>query len=435
MPSRAEWRQRAECALRLLLVVVLALALWRSIRAVQSGAVTEPARASALDETLLRATASERVGAVDVHVDAALSPVQRAWLAALQRAGVDVSWRGDVPAIAVTVDRAREPVARARVRVVARGGGTVVIADSIGAIDSVRAVGGASLEAANVVGRVMARQGGFSATASVPAGTDRRHVLVLGRAGWESRFVLAALGEAGWQVRGRLPVAPGVSVVDASLLPVDTSRYDVVIALDSSAADLAPAVVRFVGQGGGAVVAGSALDIGVWRAIVPARAGARRPGRILLDGDTLTRADLPLRPLVAVRDDAVPLERQAAGPVVAIRRSGRGRVASIGYDESWRWRMQGGPAGEAAHREWWSRMTGLVAPERAVERAAEHDSPASVETSAVPRAALIASLGPPSPARSSARHSSANRLPLALLVLIAIALLAETSSRRFRGAS
>jgi len=430
MPSRAEWRRSGEWTLRLVLVATLAIALWRSTSDVQPGAASESATTSSLASALHRATSSERVGALDLIVDGTLSPMQRDWIAALRHAGVRVSWHGDVPALAIAVDRAREPVARARVRLVADSGAPVAVSDSVGAIDSVRTAV-ASLEASDVVGLVTARRGRFSASAAVPARADRRDVLVLGRAGWESRFVLAALGEAGWKVRGRLPVAPGVSVVDATLLPVDTARYDAVIALDSSAADLAPAIARFVGQGGGAIVAGSALDIGVLRALAPARAGPRRPGRILLDGDTLARTDLPLRPLVAVRSDAVPLERGPAGAIVVIRRAGRGRVAALGYDESWRWRMQGGPTGLAAHREWWSRLTGLVAPARDSARGRT----ASTTANAAPRAALLDALGPPSRAAATRHDSPFTRLPLVLLVLVVMALLAETASRRFRGAS
>lgn len=433
MPSRAEWRRWGEWALRLVLVAVLAIALWRSIRAVQRGTVTESVRASAADDALHRATTSERVGAVHVNVDGALSPMQRDWLVALAGAGVRVSWDGEVPAMAVSVDRAREPVAPARLRLVADSGVSIVIVDSVGVIDSVRAVHGVTLEIADAVGHVVARQGSFSASAPVPDRSERRDVLVLGRAGWESRFVLAALGEAGWHARGRLPVAPGVMVTDASLLPLDTSRYDVVIALDSTAADLATAIARFVAQGGGAIVAGSAIELGALRRVVPARAAARRPGRILLAGDTLTRADLPLRPLGVARSDAVALERQPAGLALTIRRAGDGRVAAVGYDESWRWRMEGGAAGAAAHREWWSRLAGLVAPEREV--AGTVMSPTNEAGDAAPRAALIAALGPPSRAALSSSSLSSSRFPLLLLVLAALALLAETASRRFRGAS
>lgn len=430
MPSRAEWRRGVEWALRIALVTVLALALWRSIRAARPGAGSVATRASTLGEAFRRVTASPRAGELDVNVDETVPAMERAWLAALRNAGVRVSWRGHVPAMALSVERAREPAGRVHVRVVADSGDAVVLRDSVGVIDSIRAATGASVEASDLVGRLTAQQSSFSASSRLPARSDRRGVIVLGRAGWESRFVLAALGEAGWRVRGRLPVAPGVSVVDASLLPLDTARYDAVIALDSTAADLAPAIARFVAQGGGAVIAGSALDVGALRGIAPARAGARRPGRILLEGDTLTRADLPLRPLVAVRDDAVPLERQAAGVVVAIRRAGTGRVAAVGYDESWRWRMQGGSAGEDAHREWWSRIIGLVAPERA-----SPESAVSGRSDAAPRAALVAALGEPSAASAPSGGSTSNRLPLVLLVLALVALLAETASRRFRGAS
>lgn len=431
MPSRAEWRRRAEWALRVAFIVVLAIALWRSVRATRPGSMTASTSTSTLGDALQRATTSKRVGAVNVNVDGTLSPVQRDWLSALHDAGVRVRWHGEPLMLAVTADRAREPVGRARVRLVAGSGVSTVISDSVGVIDSVRTASGASLETADVVGRVTVRQARFIASASVPERAERRDVLVLGKAGWESRFVLAALGEAGWKVRGRLPVAPGVSVVDASLLPIDTSRYDVVIALDSTAADLSGSIARFIGEGGGVIVAGSALDLGALRGIVPARAGDRRPGRILLQGDTLTRSDLPLRPLIAARSDAVVLERQPAGPVVAVRRAGRGRAAAVGYDETWRWRMQGGAAGEAAHREWWSRMTGLVAPERAASLARS----AAASANAAPRAALVAALGPASSASDVAPGSPSNRLPLASLLIVVIALVAETASRRFRGAS
>jgi hypothetical protein len=429
MPSRAEWRRWLEWTLRVALVAALAVALWRSVRATRPGTALMAVRASALGESLKQATASTRVGALNVQVDSSIDPARRAWLVALRRTGVDVRWHGMQPVLTLAVDRAREPVARARVRVIADSG-TVVVSDSVGVIDSLQAAGGAALEASGIVGAVTIRRGSLAASATVPGRSERHDVLVLGRAGWESRFVIAALGEAGWRVRARLPVAPGAAVVHASLLPIDTARYDVVIALDSTAADLAGGIVRFVAQGGGAIVAGSALDVGALRALAPVRAGRRRAGRILLESDTLTRADLPLRPLVGLRPDALALERQPSGVAAAIRRAGRGRVAALGYDETWRWRMQGGDEGETAHRAWWSRMSGLVAPERAVSLtgAPSGDDPA-------PRAALVAALGPPSEESVAAGPPASDRLPLALLVLTLAALLAETASRRFRGES
>lgn len=381
-------------------------------------------------DALLRASTSEHVGAVDVEVDGVLS-AQLTWLAALRRAGVSVRWRGSPPALALAADRVREPVAPVLVRLVADSGRRIVVSDAVGVIDSVRAARGATLEAGDVNGSVTARLGVWTALAGIPARDERRDVLVLGRASWESRFMLEALGEAGWRVRARLPVAPGVSVTDASLLPLDTARYDVVIALDSTAADLAGAVTRFAAQGGGVIAVGSALDVAALRAIAPASAGERRPGHILLEGDTLTRADLPLRPLGKVRADAVVLERQPAGIAAAIRRAGRARVASVGYDESWRWRMQGGVSGAAAHRAWWSRMAGLVAPAREGMR----EPIDATSNAAAPRAALVDALGPASGTPAATALSASARLPLVLLLIVAALLLAETASRRFRGAT
>jgi len=194
-----------------------------------------------------------------VAVDGTLSHEQVAWLVALRRSGVKVEWSGGPPPLAVEAERSREPVATTTVRLAADSGAGIVLADSVGVIDSVRASRGAMVEAPDVTGAVSARRGAWWASARVPAREERRDVLVLGRAGWEGRFLLDALGEAGWHVRARLAVAPGVSMVDASLLPIDTARYDAVVVLDSSAADLVPAMTRFVAQGGGAIIMGQVM--------------------------------------------------------------------------------------------------------------------------------------------------------------------------------
>jgi hypothetical protein len=225
-----------------------------------------------------------------------------------------------------------------------------------------------------------------------------------------------------------MPAAPGVAVASAGLLPIDTARYDAVVALDSTADDLAPAIARFVGQGGGLVVAGAATELAPLQRLAPARAGVRQPGRILLASDTLTRADLPVRPLGALRDDALRLEREASGVTVAVRRAGLGRVLAVGYDESWRWRMLGGANGLAEHRAWWSRAVGLVAPERASA------SEPQISSDAAPVAALIDALGAPTAAPPARTSRAREPLPLVLFALLAAALLAETASRRFRGA-
>jgi hypothetical protein len=428
MPLRADPRRAFEWAGRGVLILLLVIALWRALHERAQGAQHRAATAATLPRTLREATASPGIGSIALSLDSLPSSVQRSWLSALRHAGVAVHWRGEVPALALAAERVREPVSRTRVLLVADAGAPIALADSAGALDTLRLhTGGASVEAADVVGEVHARRGPFVASAALPAAQPRREVLVLGRAGWESKFVLAALSEAGWRVRARLPTAPGVAVSDPALLPIDTARYDAAVLLDSSAMDLAPAVARFVASGGGLVVAGSATTLDAFRALVPARAGDRRPGRILLDADSVTPADLPLRPLAALRADAVPLERQSAGLAAAARRAGNGRVLALGYDESWRWRMLGGASGPALHRAWWSRTVGLVAPEHG-----DAALPAGVD--AAPTAALVEALGPASADPRSATESASDSLPLALLALIAAALLAETASRRLRGA-
>jgi hypothetical protein len=199
-----------------------------------------------------------------------------------------------------------------------------------------------------------------------------------------------------------------------------------VIALDSTASDLATQISRFTTMGGGLVAGASALSDSRLAALAPVRAGARRPGRILLAEDTVTTRDLPMHPLVTSRVDAVALAREPAGVVIAARRAGLGRVLVVGYDESWRWRMLGGATGLPAHRRWWSNAVGSVAPDREA-------GVSGSDADAAPIAALTAAIGPRSMGEGSQTGSATDQLPLWLFVLAAAALLAETASRRFRG--
>ncbi len=367
-----------------------------------------------------------KVSAVDIDLDALPSRSERDVLVALRRAGVGVRWHGTPPVLAIEVARVREPDDRARVLVVSGTTAAVALVDSAGLIDSVRAGAGVTIDAEATVGDVRAEQGRFAARAASPPTTSRRAALVLGRPDWETKFAISALTESGWTVRASMPIAPGVTIRDEGIAPIDTARYDAVVALDSSAADLAPAIARFVAAGGGLVAEGSALSIDALRGLAPAQAGERIPGRILLAEDTVTRRDLPLRPLSAVRGDGLVLERQPAGPSLAARRAGLGRVLAVGYDESWRWRMLGGLSGLGAHRRWWSAAVGSVSPDRSM--------PPPSTGSAAPVAALVSALGPPTPATTTGSRDSRNPVPLILLLAIAAVLLAETGSRRFRGA-
>jgi hypothetical protein len=422
MRSRLERRRIGEWLLRTALLTALGVALWRSVQRADVSRISRATTTTALARDLGAIATSPGVGAVDLTADAMPSRAERDALVALRRAGVTVRWSGASPAIALEASRVREPDARARVLVTSGGATPIALVDSAGLLDSVRAGSGASVESPTIVGAVRAEQGKFAARTYAPTTETRRGVLVLGRADWETKFVAQALNEAGWIVRARIPAAPGVIVHDDALLPLDTARYDVVVALDSSSGDMAAAIVRFVAQGGGLIAEGSALDVEQLRRLAPASAGARRAGRILLADDSVTPRDLPLRPLSLVRSDAVSLQRET----VAARRAGMGRVLAIGYDESWRWRMLGGTSGVGAHRRWWSSAVGSVAPSRGASAISTGD--------AAPLASLIAALGPPSPAVASGGRSSHDPLPMILLIIATACLLAETASRRFRGA-
>ena len=428
MPLRAEMRRSAEWLLRAALVAALALALWRETHHVVISGSTRIAVANTVDREITRALATPATTTVDLLMDGGLSRAQRDALVALRRTGIAVQWHGAYPALALEVVREREPDARARVMLVGNERAEIALADSAGSLDVVRAGPGATINVGTLVGVVRATLGAYTAQTLASAGTRRGAVLVLSHAGWEGKFVMSALSEAGWVVRARIPVAPNVDVRDDGLLPLDTARYDAVVALDSSATEFAPAIARFVAQGGGLVAVGDAMSIDALRGIVPAQPGTRRPGRILLAEDTLTPADLPVRPLADLRHDALTLEKEAAGVTLAARRAGMGRVLAVGYDESWRWRMLGGTSGVVAHRAWWSRAVGSVAPEREGGAVVQNGD-------AAPRAALIDALGPPLATVPALSHATANNtLPLMLLTVIVLVLLAEIGSRRFRGA-
>ncbi len=426
MPSPAERRRIGEWVLRAALLVVLGVALWRSLEPEVASRTSRTTSTSAMMRDLASFAASARVSSVNLAVDATPTRAERDALIALRRNGVAVRWSGSPPPLALELTRAREPEARARLHVTGGGAQTIALVDSAGLLDTVRAGSGATIDAASIVGDVRAQQGPFAASAHAPDQEARRAVLVLGRADWETKFVMRALNEAGWMVRARIPAAPNVDVRDAGILPLDTARYDVVVALDSSAADMASAIVRFVAEGGGLVAAGDALEIGQLGRLAPARAGERRPGRILLADDSVTPRDLPVRPLTLARSDAVTLQREQQGVTLVARRAGLGRVLAIGYDESWRWRMLGGVSGPAAHREWWSSEVGAVAPAREASMLSTGD--------AAPLAALMAALGQPSPAEVTRSQPTRDSLPIVLLIIASACLLAEIASRRFRGA-
>jgi hypothetical protein len=254
---------------------------------------------------------------------------------------------------------------------------------------------------------------------------------VIGNAAWETKFVTAALEEEGWKVDAFIHVAPQVDVTQGAIASIDTSRYSAVVAVDEAAAPYADRIAQFARSGGGVVLTPQAAATD---ALASLRSGAANrvsseDASIQASG-SVNLANLPLAPITSLRADAVPLEKRGSGVAVAARRVFAGRVAQLGYEDTWRWRMAGAPDAVRDHRLWWSNIVASVAYAPRISRTINEGADAA------PLASFVAAVGPSSSA-SSASNAAANvqRWPMWLFLLIAVALLAETASRRLRGAS
>ena len=391
-------------------LALLAVALWRVLLALAAG--TAPA--------------------VHVALDGSEPALTRDSLAALARSGVRVSWSGELAPTVAMVEPGREPTGGARLSVASSRG--VVIADSLGVLDSLGA-GGGTLIAAAIRGSIGARSGATVARVVVPEPAEFGRVLVIGRVGWESKFVLAALEEAGWETDARLRLADTIDVAPRSdgaaagggvAAGLGADRYAAVVVLDGTAAASAGAIVRYVQRGGGVVLAGDGAALPDFRAIAPARVLRTDPPRVRSFAGVDPLLALPLSVLGQSRTDAVLLDRHDGRLSAAARREGAGRVLQAGFAETWRWRMEGDPGGAAAHRAYWSGLVGRASATRELSSLGEGSADGA------PLAATIAALGP---STSDARGTRpvVSPLPLWLGALILALLTAEWASRRTRG--
>ena len=419
-------RSRAELAARGSAFALIAFALWRLLSGAGAGGVAR-VRSSELARDL-PAIESGRNAALHVDLDSAPSPADRDALAAVARAGTRVTWSGAAVApLAAVAVRAREPGAPVQVNVASAS--EVSLSDGLAALDTVRAPNaarGATIDVGAPSGALGARARGAVAPVGVPAAASLRPVLILGRAGWEAKFAAAALEEQGWTVEERLFVAPGADVMQGALGAIDTSRYSAIVALDTALGPAGASIVRFVREGGGLVLLGASANAPQLRGIAPARAGTRRlPASTAFDVSDPLNA-MPVYPLESPHSDAVHLASRGPLLAMAARREGAGRVLQAGYDETWRWRMQGGADGLAAHRAWWSRMVGSVA---ATPLVVPEGDPAA---EGAPLARLVDALGPATAAAEGSPERE--RLPAWLLPAILLSLLFEWGARRLRGA-
>ena len=430
MPSRAETRARIEAVLRGASIVLLAWMLWLSLDRERPETVVN-ARSANLGEALrdwsVAGIAPDRIS---VELDSMPRPRERAWLSALAGAGSRVSWSGDLAPVALATQSVASPRGGILVRAAGATGSRLSIFDEVGSIDTVEASGGgAAFTVPAATGFVSARAGGSVARTGLPDSVRIRRVLVLGNAGWEAKFVVAALEEDGWSVDASMYVAPGVSVTQGATSPIDTARYSLVIALDGSSVSRASEINRYVASGGGLILAGNAASLEAFAQLRPAAPGRiDAPATLANENEPTTLRSLGLVPAASLKPGAVALERRGATTVLAARRHVAGRVLHQGYLETWRWRMSGGDESANDHRAWWTRAASSVAYAPVVR------SVANVESDDAPMASLVEDLGPPSSVGGPSLASTAATVPIWwLFIALATCLLGEWASRRLRG--
>lgn len=363
--------------------------------------------------------------ALRVQFENSPTAIARDSLAALVRAGRTVTWSGDIAPLAVMAEPVREPGTRWRIAAV--GSGPLILRDSLGVIDSLALASAVTLEPTRGPAQVV--QGSTVAASTPRHMAPPRRAMVLGRVGWEARFIITALEESGWSVDARLALGREREVRqgDGS---ARIERHDVVIVTDSLSANAnAASLARFVRAGGGLILAGEASGAGApaLRAISGARVQRlEEPETESFEGHEPTHA-LPLFALGAIAGDASLLEDREGTPAVVARRVEAGRVMQLGFAETWRWRMQGEGRSVEEHRAYWSRLAGLVARGDARPALVVADA-----RDAAPLAALVQAIGSPS-AASASTPAGGPPFPTWLGPIILLALLVEWGSRRRRG--
>jgi hypothetical protein len=426
-------RVRLEHVLRGIVIAVLAVMLWQSLKD-QSDSGGQAVRARGVGGELAEWSASANAPPkIQIQLDGVPSPLERSWLGALAGAGSSVTWSGNLSPVMVDAHPVASPTGGTKVLVAAPSGSSVVVSDDVGVIDTVRAENaGVALALNSIAGVLTADAKGSDASTIQRDSVVLHKVLVIGHAGWESKFVVAALEEEGWKVDAFIRVAPGVDVTQGSAAVIDTSRYSAVVALDGAASPYANRIIAFARTGGGVVLAPQAATLD---AMAPLRAGAvgraTSEARAIQAGRSVSLATLALAPITSLRSDAVPLEKQAGAVGIAARRIGAGRALQLGYEDTWRWRMGGGDGAVRDHRLWWTGLVSSVAYAPRVLRA-----PATTPTDEAPRIGLVAAIGPGTPPSAISNRSGTQSDWMAgLFALLALGLVGEVASRRLRGAS
>ncbi|MBL8982689.1 MAG: hypothetical protein JNL26_10930 [Gemmatimonadetes bacterium] len=351
-PGSRRWLERGATALGLAAMAAMAL-----------GAPDAPPLAVAHTRDLpgaLRAATRRPVAALRIELDSLAGARDRAWVRALRRAGTVVSWGASraISPLTVTVDPAGTPDGALAVRVLAPQGSR--LRDAVGDLWRIDADDAIEGRAAPGTGLGVAAPSGVATPPAFEHVASPQRVRVVAAASWEGRFVAEALRGEGWEVETDFTVTAGAAPTGARTTTasarLDTATHAAVV-LVGRAAPVPPGLAAFVRSGGGLVLLGDAASGPAVAALSPATVGPSLPPTLGALASATPRRGLRawrLRPDPA----AVALERRGADVVVAARRAALGRVLAVGYDESWRWRMEGPEGSVDAHAAWWS---GLVA--------------------------------------------------------------------------
>ena len=428
MPSRAEIRGTIEAVLRGVSMIVLAMMFWLSLDRGQPERVVAASSGNLAAAVSSWAASGHPPDRIAIQLDSAPSPVERDWMRALDRSGSRLEWKGNLPATAVSVEPIASPRGGLAVRAAAPAGNRIAIEDDLGLIEAASAQrGGASFIVPAASGAIVARLNGTRAT-SAPADSIRiGRVLLIGSAGWETKFVTSALEESGWKVDADISVAPAVDITQGSIGSIDTARYSAVVALDASAASRAGEITRYVANGGGLVLSGAAASIEAFAGLRAGPTGrAIVPSVVESEPGSITLESLTLIPVASPKGDALRIGLKNGSIAIAARRHGAGRVFQHGYVDTWRWRMSGGDTSPADHRDWWTKSVASVAYAPTVAHS-------NVSADNTPFAQLIASLGGPSSTPASLASTAGSISLWLLFAILSASLLGEWASRRLRG--
>ena len=372
---------------------------------------------------------------IHVSLDSVPAPGVRDWIAAFPGAGTEAGWDGETPApSAVSVEPVADPRKPSRVWVATPPDARVVLSDELGTVDSASVDGhGAVFVLPRLEGRIRATLDGQGlASNDLRDSVSIRSALVVGVAGWEGKFIAAALEEHGWEVDARFAVAPSGDVEQGSgQIRLDTARYSFVVAMDSVIKRYADQLPRYVRQGGGLIVVGEASSVPGLGSLLPARWGIpSRPVDFRPETADDPRRSLAFGDLYNLKRGALALEMRDDDVAIAGWRFGDGRVIQIGYLDTWRWRMAGlDDDAVESHRLWWAALASGVA------HAPRFDRSVTDEVEPTPRATLIETIGAPAPAELELASilDDPRLLPLLFGMLVGLLFL-EWTSRRLRGA-